>query len=189
MPRFDSTTEDGGIRPSGGHRRGRIFRLAGDRRGSAAVEFAILAVPFFLTIFAIIETSIVFLAELTLDQSVDRVARKVRTGELQKANMTAEDFKKEICKGVEFLLDCSKLNVDIKVYPDFGALNQPTPVKNGDIDPSGFGYQLGGPETINALRVYYKWPIHTDMMRAYLSDMADGSHLLYSMAAFRTEPF
>ncbi|GGD05354.1 TadE/TadG family type IV pilus assembly protein [Aureimonas glaciei] len=189
MARFDCTLPENGERSTGGARRARSFRLAGDRRGSVAVEFAFLALPFFLTIFAIVETSLVFLAELTLDQSVDRVARSVRTGELQKANMTAEDFRADICQGVDFLLDCSKLHIDIRVYPDFGNLDQPTPVQNGDIDTAGFGYQLGGPETINALRVYYKWPIHTDLMRAYLSDMADGSHLLYSMAAFRTEPY
>jgi Flp pilus assembly protein TadG len=189
MARFDSTPPGGGDRPVGGKRRAWPFRLAGDRRGSVAIEFAFLALPFSLAIFATIETSIVFLAELTLDQSVDRVARSVRTGELQKANMSAEDFRADICRGVDFLLDCSKLHIDIKVYGDYGSLVQPTPIKNGDIDTTGFGYQLGGPETINALRVYYKWPLHTDLLRAYLSDMADGSHLLYSMAAFRTEPY
>lgn len=189
MARFDSTPPGSGDRSTGGNRRAAPFRFGRDRRGSVAIEFAFLALPFFLTVFAIVETSLVFLAELTLDQSVDRVARSVRTGELQKANMSAEDFRADICQGVDFLLDCSKLHIDIKVYPNFGNLNQPTPIRNGDIDNTGFGYELGGPETINALRVYYKWPIHTDLMRAYLSDMADGSHLLYSMAAFRTEPY
>ena len=188
MPRFDRTLDTAG-NGSPVWRQARPFRFWGNRRGSVAIEFAFLALPFFLTIFAIIETSIVFLAELTLDQSVDRVARSVRTGELQKEKMSAEDFRKDICKGVDFLLDCDKLKIDIKVYQTFADLDRPIPVKNGDIDSSGFGYQLGGPETINALRVYYKWPIHTDMMRAYLSDMADGSHLLFSMAAFRTEPY
>ena len=188
MPDFNQTHgKDGHASPA--RRQGGLFRLWGNRKGSVAIEFAFLALPFFLTIFAIIETSIVFLAELTLDQSVDRVARSVRTGELQKQKMSAEDFRKDICKGVDFLLDCNKLQVDIKVYPSFAALNQAPPIKNGDIDPSGFGYQLGGPEAINALRVYYKLPVHTDLMRAYLSNMADGSHLLFSMAAFRTEPY
>lgn len=172
----------------GGTRRP-LRRFGRDRRGVAAIEFAMLALPFFLTVFAIFETSMVFLAELTLDQSVETVARKVRTGELQRAKMSKADFDKEICDGVSFLLDCNDLEIDLNVYSDFSKLPPPSPIKNGDIDPSGFVYTLGGPETISALRVYYKWPIRTDIMRAYLSNLNDGSHLLFSMAAFRTEPF
>ncbi|MBC8129296.1 MAG: pilus assembly protein, partial [Rhizobiaceae bacterium] len=76
MPRQPSAAGRPALAPFGRFRR--------DRKGVAAVEFAILAIPFFVTVFAIVETSLVFLAELTLDQSVDRVARKVRTGELER---------------------------------------------------------------------------------------------------------
>lgn len=164
-----------------------LFRR--DRRGVAAIEFAMLALPFFATIFAILETSLVFVGELTLDQSVDRVARKIRTGELTKAEPSVEDFRKDICSGVSFLMDCDKLMIDLKVYDQFSDLPPPSPILSGDVNTADFGYELGGPEEITALRVYYKWPIHTDIMRRYLSSMNDGSHLLFSMAAFRTEPF
>ena len=39
-----------------------LRRFRRDRRGSAAVEFALIATPFFALLFAIIETSIVFFA-------------------------------------------------------------------------------------------------------------------------------
>ncbi|MBC8130335.1 MAG: hypothetical protein H7Y08_08445, partial [Rhizobiaceae bacterium] len=150
---------------------------------------AILAIPFFVTVFAIVETSLVFLAELTLDQSVDRVARKVRTGELERKGADEAALRSDICSGVAFLLDCDKLVIDLKIYEAFSDLPPPSPVVDGDVRPEGFGYELAGPEAITALRVYYKFPIQTDIMRSFLSDMEDGSHLLFSMAAFRTEPF
>lgn len=164
-------------------------RFARDRRGVTAIEFAMLALPFFALILAIFETSLIFLGELTLDNAVDRVARQVRTGEISKAKMSEQDFSKAICGRVEFLMDCSKLKIDLANYSDFAAIPAGAPIKNGDIDSSAFGYAPPASETIASLRVYYKWPVTTDIMRKYLSDMADGSHLLVGMAAFKTEPF
>lgn len=172
-------------------RRGVIRRFRQDRKGVAAIEFALLAIPFFAMIFATIETGIVFLAEMTLDQAVDQAGRTVRTGQAQKANLTKEAFKNSICDRVSFLLSCDELIVDVGSYGnDFAAI--PPPLKNGKIDTASFGYSPGASNTVSAVRAYYKWPIVTDVMRTYLADggsSGDGTHLLYSVSAFRTEPF
>ncbi|WP_162244744.1 TadE/TadG family type IV pilus assembly protein [Aureimonas sp. Leaf454] len=169
-------------------KRFRLFpRFRRDRQGVAAIEFALLALPFFTIIFAILETGLVFLAELTLDQAVDQVARTVRTGEAQKAGMTEAQFKQAICDKVSFLLSCPKLKIDLSVYANFASIPAPSP--SGSVDSSGFGVHMAGGETISALRVYYNWPIYTDLMRKYLATSGDGTQLLYSVAAFRTEPF
>lgn len=161
-----------------------------DRRGVGAIEFALLALPFFLMLFAVFETSVVFVAELTLGQSVDRVARKLRTGEIQQAETSEADFRKDICNGAVLIFDCSKLKVDLKVYTKFSDVPSPSsPVSNGDVSGSGFAYQLAGPKQISALRVYYKWPVVTDIMQAFLSDMSDKTHLLFAGAAFQAEPY
>lgn len=167
----------------------KLARLQKDRSGATIVEFALLATPFLLVVFAILETSLVFLGELTLDQAVQRVGRTVRTGEVQTAKLSEEGFRSRLCGEVNFLLDCEKLHIDLNSYAEFSAIPAAAPIKDGDLDASGFGYSPGGASSIVALRVYYKWPIYTDLMRKYLSDMDDGSHLLASMAAFRTEQF
>lgn len=171
-----------------------LRRFAGNSSGVAAIEFAILALPFFTLVFAIIETSLVFMSELTLDQGVDRVARMVRTGEIQKASMTAADFRNTLCSQVSFLLDCNKLQIDLKAYQKYSDIPVNAPVTTDpsgrrDLDTTGFGYTTGAPDTVMALRVYYKWPIYTDVMHEYLSDMSDNSHLLVGIAAFKTEPY
>lgn len=164
-------------------------RFAGDRRGVAAIEFAMLAIPFFLLIFALIETALIFLGEFTLDQAATRVARLVRTGEAQKAALSADDFRKAICTEVSYLLKCADIAIDLKVYQSFADLPPPPAVQNGSLNTAGFGYQLGGTQAVQALRIYYKWPVLTDMMRSTLSDMSDGSHLLSSIVVFQTEPY
>ena len=163
--------------------------FTGDRRGVAAIEFAMLAIPFFLIIFALLETALVFLGEFTLDQAATRVARMVRTGEAQKAGLSADDFRKAICTEASYLMKCADIAIDLKVYGSFADLPPPSPVQNGSLNTAGFGYQLGGSQAVQALRVYYKRPVLTDMMRSTLSDMSDGSHLLSSIVVFQTEPY
>lgn len=62
--------------------RGLFRRLIGDRKGATAIEFAILALPFFIVVFASIETFIAFAGEQLLANATDTLARKIRTGEI-----------------------------------------------------------------------------------------------------------
>ncbi|MHA1524338.1 MAG: TadE/TadG family type IV pilus assembly protein, partial [Alphaproteobacteria bacterium] len=57
-----------------------VRRFGKNRDGVAAVEFAIVAAPFFAILFAIFETAFVFYADLMLDTGLAQAARMVRTG-------------------------------------------------------------------------------------------------------------
>ena len=59
-------------------RRWRLFMR--DETGVTAVEFAILALPFFSIIVAIMETSVILLAGAILDSAVQDTSRVIRTG-------------------------------------------------------------------------------------------------------------
>ena len=54
-----------------------------DERGSAAIEFAIIAPIFFFLMFVIAETALVFIAEQVMDNAVFETARLIRTGQVQ----------------------------------------------------------------------------------------------------------
>ena len=62
-------------------RRSRRWRR--DERGSAAVEFAVIAPIFFFLMFVIAETALVFIAEQVMDNAVFETARLIRTGQVQ----------------------------------------------------------------------------------------------------------
>ena len=51
------------------------FRRA--KKGSAAVEFAMLAIPFFLLLYAVIDTSLVYFATSTLENGVATAAQRL----------------------------------------------------------------------------------------------------------------
>ncbi|MEX6508883.1 TadE/TadG family type IV pilus assembly protein [Jiella sp. M17.18] len=174
--------------PEPKHRRG-LRAFLRDRRGATAIEFAILAGPFFILMLVLLETSTIFIGELVLDRAVAKVGREVRTGQATNAGVSKADFRQMICDEVSFMMNCGKLQIDLQSYGTFSAIPTSIPVKNGDIDASKLGYALPTSETITALRVYYKWPLYTDVLREMSTTMSDHSFVLVASAAFRTEPF
>ena len=60
-----------------------LARFRGNRRGSAAVEFALVAPMFFGLLFAIIETALVFFSGQVLETIAQDSARAILTGQAQ----------------------------------------------------------------------------------------------------------
>ncbi len=159
------------------------------RDGATAIEFALLALPFFLIVYAILEVALLFTAELVLDKATEETGRMVRVGKVQRNALTQDQFAALTCKNVKIILDCKKLVFDLKTYASFADVPTNIPMKGTDIDTSGFSYDYGRGGTIVALRVFYKWPVVTGAMRQYFGKTGDGATVLMSLSAFRTEPF
>ncbi|MBK8455728.1 MAG: pilus assembly protein [Phyllobacteriaceae bacterium] len=164
-----------------------------DRRGAAAIEFAMLALPFVMLVMSVIETSISFTAQQVLANATDNLARQLRTGQLRPADATAAVVRSRICAELSVIVDstCPDLYIDLQSYPTFAAAAAVRTKFTGDndLDTTGFTVAPGGAETKNMLRVYYKWPVILDLMRKYLSNMKDGKTLLMSMTTWQNEPY
>src|SRR5262245_1464059 len=79
---------------------GRFARAEG---GATAVEFALVAIPFLMLVFAIIELGLVYLVSLTLENAVIDVGRQIRTGQVQTSGGTATTFKSSVCAKMSWL--------------------------------------------------------------------------------------
>jgi Flp pilus assembly protein TadG len=64
---------------------GNLGRLAKERRGAITVEYALLALPFFTILFAIIETGYIFFAAILIEGATAEASRQIRTGAVQQA--------------------------------------------------------------------------------------------------------
>src|SRR3954462_14308502 len=84
-----------------------LRRFRRNRRGSAAVEFALVAPVFFALLFAIIETAIIFFANQVLETVTQDSARMIMTGQAQAAVYTQAQFKSYICGRIAALFDCT----------------------------------------------------------------------------------
>ena len=171
---------------------GNIRGFFRDIRGATAIEFAMLALPFALLTFAILETTVSFTAQQVLSNSADKISRQIRTGQLTLANTTEAQFRDKLCAEISIIVGggCSGLAFDLENYASFADV----PVKidftpDGDIDTTGFGYNPGGNGTINALRLFYRWPVMTDIMKSSMSNLPDGRTLLFASATWQNEQF
>lgn len=166
-----------------------LRRLFRNRSGAAAVEFSFVAVPFFMLLFAIIETSIVFFAGQTLQTAVTDSARLIMTGQANKFEPDA--FKTAVCSKIYSLFDCSKAYVDVRTFTSFSAISLPKPVNGttGAFDASMINYSKSDAGNIVVVRVFYKWPVFLSLYGFNLADLPDKTRLMSGAAAFKNEPF
>jgi len=172
-------------------RRFPLRRFRRDRSGAAAIEFGLLALPFFALTFAILQVGLVFFAGQALETAVSNSARLIRTGQAQQNGYDAAAFKSQICSqvGVFFVNCTSKLTLDVRTYTTFASVDLSKPVDaNGNLITT-FGYSAGHGGDIVVVRAFYEWPVWAKLLSFNLSNLADGNHLLAAVAAFRNEPF
>jgi Flp pilus assembly protein TadG len=162
------------------------------RSGSSAVEFALVGLPFFFMLFAIMEVGLIFVTDSVLDGAASETARLVRTGQAAGSNMTAAQFKTQLCDEMGiFSGDCpSRASVDVRELTQFRNQTPPDPMANGSsFDSSQLTYVTGQPGSLMLVRVWYKQPLITPFLAQALSRLDDGSTMLISTKAFRNEPY
>jgi Flp pilus assembly protein TadG len=172
------------------------------RRGSAAVEFAMIAPVFFLFMFGIIETGVLYFAQSTLTNAIEDAARQVRTGQL-KGTITAEQMKTAVCSGIASSSDNShiglmswttcmnQLQVDMRVFDGFSGASYPNVIKpDGSLDVNNMTVEATDACKVVLFRAYYPWHVLTPFLAPLMSNMPSGDEILLgSGAAFRTEPY
>ncbi|WP_417020882.1 TadE/TadG family type IV pilus assembly protein [Candidatus Phyllobacterium onerii] len=171
-------------------RRSTAARFFANKRGTVAIEFAMIALPFFLLIFAMIEVSLSFTAQQVMANATDDIARQLRTGEIK--TLTLAQLKQMVCSRLLMpAANCPDLVVDLRTYTTFALVPKTIPLKTGgDVNSTGFTSAPGGASTINQLRVFYRWPIFTDLMKPRIATIdGTGKILLFSSATWRNEPY
>lgn len=167
-----------------------LSRFKRERKGTAAIEFAVVSVPFFLLLFAIFDVSLMFFANTTLENGIIAAARQIRTGQAQAANMTEAQFRTMVCNEISMLLSCdAQLGLDVRRYNGFGnAQFAPGVDENGNLS-GDMRFEPGGAGDVVVVRAFYAWPMTTPVAGDAFQNMANGRRLLEATIAFRNEPF
>jgi Flp pilus assembly protein TadG len=169
-------------------------RFDKNETGGAAIEFGLVAVPFFACFFAIVEIALIFFAGQVLETAVGDAGRLILTGQAQSQNFQLADFKNAICTtSVQTLFTCQNIAVDVRSASSFSTadFSMPTNATTHMLDTSSFGYNNTNPCDIVVVRVIYEWPT---FVRGLGLDMASAAsanhnHILMSTVAFRNEPY
>lgn len=161
-----------------------------DRKGATAVEFAMIAGPFFFFLMALIEIAAVFFASTVIENAVLESAREIRTGQVQAGGMDADGFREAVCERVEVIADCARLEFDVRVFQDFDAVAPTDPLNgDGELDPDSMGFDPGDAGDIVMVRVFYRWPLLMPNFFGRLSNLPGNERLITSATVFRNEPW
>ncbi len=141
-------------------------RALAARSGTAAIEFALVAVPFLAMLLLVFELSYDLFTQAALDGALQRASREVQTGNAQ--NLTGSSFISGVmCPALAGLLSCGNVYVSIRRlspgpaqdYYDYttGSL----PMTNGQLDLSSYGggsFCNSGPSQLLLVSAIYVGP-------------------------------
>ena len=171
-----------------------VRRFSNNRRGSAAVEFALVAPMFFALIFAILETALYFFAGQVLEIGTQDTARLLFTNQAQGV-MSQQQFHDNLCNRISVLMSCSSLYVDVKSFSSFTAITSSDladPIDSSGNFVNNFTYQSSNPGDTVVVRAFYQWPLFVTGLGYNIANIGRGtsssSRLLTATAAFRVEP-
>jgi Flp pilus assembly protein TadG len=166
-----------------------LRRFRRNRRGSAAVEFALVAPVFFALLFAIIETALVFFAGQVLETGVQDTARLIYTS--QTPGLQA-DFKQALCDRVAVMFSCGNLYIDVRSYAAGTAITITDPIDGSGNFVNNFVYQPPTDLTQTVIvRAFYQWPLVVTGLGYNIANIGRGTsnskRLLASTSAFRPQ--
>ncbi len=166
-----------------------LTRFVRANKGVTAIEFALVAFPFFGLMFAILEIGLTMFASATLETATQSAARLIRTGIAQEQALNSSAFKQKICDTVGTLFDCSKIKIDVRTITTFDSTIPPPLDDDGKLKDDTFLYLPGKGGDIVLVRSFYEWPSLGKLVYLSLQNTGNGTFLMNSTAVFKNEPF
>lgn len=185
----DARKDDGRTEPT--QRRGRrsvTARLFGDRKGTAAIEMAMIGPVFALVFIGIVEVSIMGFASTMLENASTDAARLIRTGQLAQSADPVGDFTTKLCSSLPSMIDCAKISIDVQNFANMASVDLTVPLDDNG-NPINTVFTPGGPEQITLVRIAYRWNFFTPLIGTLMSDNGTNSVLLLSTSVFQNEPY
>jgi Flp pilus assembly pilin Flp len=185
-----------------------VKRIGDDERGTTAVEFAIISVPFITLLLGIISVCLYYFTVLEAENAVTQASRDMRTGAYQlklagtgyagkSGDALKNAFVKAICDRTRDTATCqSKVRVQVVKYASFDGVAGIT--KPSCKDGSGnlisgadalANFDPGGASEIVYVTMCYAWKFGGELPFFKIGNMPDGSFLVRASAVMRTEPF
>jgi Flp pilus assembly protein TadG len=169
-----------------------------EEKGVTAVEFALIAAPFFGLILVTMQVALVLWCTQILEVAVASASRQIYTGQFQSSAASAgvtsaaalqTRFKKLVCDAALNSFDCTNaVSVDVRTYDSFTKTAAASPNNNGVYDTTSFGYQSVSGNGIVVVRATMQFPNYANMF-APATALKNGYQLIMASAAFRAEPF
>ncbi len=166
--------------------KGLIRQFGRQQDGATAVEFALVAAPFFWLMLVIFETAAVLFTDIALQNGIINTARLIRTGQVQTQGISQAAFRTILCNNIASYINCSKIRLDISksaTLPMTGTDMMNVP------DATAQKWQVGGPSEWVMVQARYDWKLFIPGI-SQLSNQTGGKvRRLTAGAMFRNEPY
>jgi len=165
-------------------------RFRRSESGTAAVDFALVLLPFLALLMAIIESSIVLFAGQVLQTATTNSARLILTGQVQNAGWSAAQFQNSVCANLTVMFNCANnLFIDVRAFSNFATVSLPNVTNPNGTLANNYVFNPGNPGDVVVVRMIYQWPIYASSLGIGLVTSANNTNTLVATAAFRNEPY
>lgn len=171
-------------------RRNLAARLRFDANGAVALEFAMIAIPFFALLFIVLNSAFMMFCNAVVQGAVATAARQIQTGQFQNtdtncpptSNSALTQFESSVCAGTMGQLPCGNIIYDVRTFASFSAISLPAPGGS-----TQYCFNTGGTGAIVAVRVIYNWPTLVQPLTALLG-APNSTQIQYTIIT-KNEPF
>lgn len=169
-----------------------VRTLIRHRRGAAVIEFALVAVPFFGLLFAVLTTSLAYFAQQGLESVAAAAGRSLLVGDTQAAGLSKAQFKTGVCAKLPRYMRCSNLLVSVDRSASFATVDAATPTisfGSGGAPIDTMPYNPGAAREIVTLRLYYVWQLPSVNLGYDISTLSGSRRLLVATSVAKTEQY
>ncbi len=185
-------------------------RLHRDRRGAAAIEYAIVSPVFLFLLFSIIEMGMIMLSATAIESATSIAARTARIGDDGGTGDLVGFIREEVRARSWGMVNADKILITTDLVTSYENLPKPEqclatptppigtcPPGEPFIDADGDGIydgnlpalNLGTSSEIVRLRVYYPAHIFSPLTGALMEQTAEGEYLISSTTMVKNEPY
>ncbi len=169
----------------------RLGAFGRHRGGATAVEFALVAAPFFALVLFTLQAALTGLQSQALENFNQSSSRDIVVGATQGLNLTAAQYKTRLCASLPVLLSCSKLYVDVSAVQQFSKADISRPSLSYDASgnvSNSWAYNPGAPGDIVTVRMMYLALAVPTIIGSW-ANQANTVRMIYSVAVFKNEPY
>lgn len=168
-----------------------LKRWFAEDRGVAAIEFALVGLPFIIMLVGIIEVCLFFSSAVSLEGAANDAARMIRTGQVQASGNPIQLFKDEMCNQVSGLITCAGLQYQVlpiannsfanaaAIAPQFDAA--------GNLMNQGFNPGTSSQDVL--VRVVYRYVFLTPFLGKIITGGKATQATLMSTIIIKNEPY
>jgi Flp pilus assembly protein TadG len=181
--RADDAAGDGGDRVSVvSTHNGLLGGLAQSELGATMVEFAIVALPFFILLLGAFDIGFYYWGSEELEHATAYGARLVRTGQVQNGGINQAQLKTEICSKTAVLVGCAtRLRIDVRSGQSLADITPPSPLDGQGVlkSDADFVFSPGVGSDVVLVSAFFNWQLV----------LKPSDYIMRAAVVARNEPF